>query len=106
VLKQIGDELHEIEAYSGYDLTRPTLATINTVEDKVVQITDNCVRLMESFENGDLLDEYSTDSGTHITIAATNSNRCAISTGEGTLIVLEYSTGKLVKQGYSCKSYS
>ncbi|CAM0140049.1 unnamed protein product [Umbelopsis sp. WA50703] len=99
VLKQIGDELHEIEAYSGYDLTRPTLATINTVEDKVVQITDNCVRLMEPFENGDLLDEYSTESGTHITIAATNSNRCAISTGEGTLIVLEYSTGKLVKQG-------
>ncbi|KAJ2957322.1 hypothetical protein NQZ79_g6952 [Umbelopsis isabellina] len=99
ILKQIGDELHEIEVYSGYDLTRPTIATINTVEDHVIQITDKCVRLMEPFESGRLLDEYAADSGNHITIAATNSNRCAISTGEGILTVLEYSMGKLVKQG-------
>lgn len=99
VLKQIGDELHEIQVYSGYDLTRPTIATINTVEDHVIQVTDKCVRLMEPFENGRLMDEYTPDSGNHITIAATNCKRCAVSTGEGILTVLEYDMGKLVKKG-------
>ncbi|CAO3672742.1 unnamed protein product [Umbelopsis vinacea] len=96
VLHQMGDELHEIERYSGFTLTRTTLATINTIENHVVQITDQSVRLSEINEDGALLDEFVAEGDSRITIATTNASRCAISIGEGRLIVLEFKGGKLV----------
>jgi hypothetical protein len=77
-------------------LTRTTLATINTIDNHVVQIIDQSVRLSEINEDGALLDEFVAEGDSRITIATTNPSRCAISTGEGTLIVLEFKGGKLV----------
>ncbi|KAI8583811.1 hypothetical protein K450DRAFT_220087 [Umbelopsis ramanniana AG] len=99
VLRQIEDELHEIEHYSGFCLTRTTLATTNTVDNHVVQITDQSVRLFEISDNGNLLDELSAEENARITIATTNARRCAFSTGEGTLNLLEYKAGKLERSG-------
>jgi hypothetical protein len=80
-------------------MNRTTLATMNTTGNHVVQITDQSVKLMDTDENGVLLDEFVAGLDSRITIACTNSGRCAISTGEGSLTVLEYKTGKLVQTG-------
>lgn len=100
VLQQIGDELHEMEQYSGFSLTRPTLATINTIENHILQITDQSVRLFGINETGVLLDEFSAGENSRITIATANSSQCAISNGEGTLTVLGYKGGKLEQSRY------
>jgi hypothetical protein len=57
------------------------------------------VRLFEISDDGNLLDELSAEANARITIATTNARRCAFSTGEGTLNLLEYKAGKLERSG-------
>jgi DNA damage-binding protein 1 len=79
-------------------MQRRTLVATNVIDDLVVQVTDQSVRLFEA--NGQLLlDEWYPEGHVQITVAAVNPTQCVVSIGFGRLIALKIERGLLVVTG-------
>lgn len=98
ILELRGNTMSQIDAYSGFDMQRRTLVATNVIDDLVVQVTDQSVRLFEA--NGQLLlDEWYPEGHVQITVAAVNPTQCVVSIGFGRLIALKIERGLLVVTG-------
>ncbi|ORY94945.1 mono-functional DNA-alkylating methyl methanesulfonate N-term-domain-containing protein [Syncephalastrum racemosum] len=90
-------EMSQLPSYSGFELDRRTLVTGNVVQNRVLQVTDHSVRLMECGIQGKLLDEWTATAD--ITVASMNPTQCVLSLGHGQLVVLQIENDHLVQVG-------
>lgn len=89
-------EMSQLPSYSGFALDRRTLVTGNVAQNRVLQVTDHSVRLMECGIQGQLLDEWT---ATGITVASMNPTQCVVSLGHGKLVALQIENDRLVQVG-------
>ncbi|WOL18645.1 DNA damage-binding protein 1 [Canna indica] len=89
------DELEESEI-EGFCAEVQTLFCQNAIDDQLVQVTANSVRLVSSTTR-ELLHEWNAPSGYSVNVATANACQVLLATGGGHLVYLEISDKKLVE---------
>lgn len=99
ILQLLDYEMSQSHTYSSFDISRRTLAAGNVIDNLIIQVTDQSVRLMETGVSGNLLDQWMPKDNAQITVASLNPTQCVLSTGHGRLFVLEVQDRHLVQTG-------
>ncbi|WOL16215.1 DNA damage-binding protein 1 [Canna indica] len=89
------DELEECEI-EGFCAEIQTLFCQNAIDDQLVQVTANSVRLVSSTTR-ELLHEWNAPSGYSVNVATASASQVLLATGGGHLVYLEISDKKLVE---------
>lgn len=89
------DELEETEI-EGFYAQAQTLFCQNAINDQLVQVTANSVRLVSSTSR-ELLDQWTAPSGFSVNVATANASQVLLATGGGHLVYLEIGNGKLTE---------
>ncbi|CAH1759117.1 8184_t:CDS:10 [Entrophospora sp. SA101] len=90
-----GEELTELEEYSGFNLSKTTKSVKNVIGNRIVQITETNIALFV-IETGELLSEWLTENGKTITVADVNTTQIVIGLSGGTIIYFEIKNDKLM----------
>ncbi|KAJ1703919.1 hypothetical protein LUZ63_003698 [Rhynchospora breviuscula] len=89
------DELEETEI-EGFDAQTQTLYCQNAINDQLVQVTSNAVRLVSSTSR-ELLDQWNAPAGFSVNVATANASQVLLATGGGNLVYIEIRESKLVE---------
>lgn len=89
------DELEEIEI-EGFDAQIQTLFCQNAINDLLIQVTANSVRLV-SCTSRELVDQWNAPEGFSVNVASANASQVLLATGGGHLVYLEIRDAKLVE---------
>ncbi|EEC79792.1 hypothetical protein OsI_21216 [Oryza sativa Indica Group] len=89
------DELEETEI-EGFDAQTQTLFCQNAINDLLIQVTANSVRLV-SCTSRELVDQWNAPEGFSVNVASANASQVLLATGGGHLVYLEIKDSKLVE---------
>ncbi|KAG2617083.1 hypothetical protein PVAP13_3NG178222 [Panicum virgatum] len=89
------DELEETEI-EGFDAQTQTLFCQNAINDLLIQVTANSVRLV-SCTSRELVDQWTAPAGFSVNVASANASQVLLATGGGHLVYLEIRDAKLVE---------
>nr|CAB3460553.1 unnamed protein product [Digitaria exilis] len=89
------DELEETEI-EGFDAQTQTLFCQNAINDLLIQVTANSVRLV-SCTSRELVDQWNAPAGFSVNVASANASQVLLATGGGHLVYLEIRDAKLVE---------
>lgn len=89
------DELEETEI-EGFYAQAQTLFCQNAINDQLVQVTSNSVRLVSSTSR-ELLNQWTAPSGFSVNVATANASQVLLATGGGHLVYLEIGIGTLTE---------
>ncbi|KAJ3679366.1 hypothetical protein LUZ60_017377 [Juncus effusus] len=89
------DELEETEI-EGFDAQTQTLFCHNAVNNQLIQVTSNAVRLVSSTTR-ELLDQWNAPAGFSVNVATANASQVLLATGGGNLVYIEIRESKLLE---------
>ncbi|KAJ6840719.1 DNA damage-binding protein 1a [Iris pallida] len=89
------DELEETEI-EGFYAQAQTLFCQNAINDQLVQVTANSVRLVSSTSR-ELLNQWTAPSGFSVNVATANASQVLLATGGGHLVYLEIGIGTMTE---------